>query len=122
MKLAYLIIAHNELCILNKLIKLLDWPGNNIYVILDSKSNITSNEVFSHTCYSPVKVYTPGINIMWGGSTMIDAELYLLKIASLEKNDYYCLLSGVDLPIKSQQKNTSMDVLALTIQMTKSLK
>lgn len=34
---------------------------------------------------------------------MIDAELYLLKTASIEKYDYYCLLSGVDLPIKSQQ-------------------
>lgn len=103
MKLAYLIIAHNELCILNQLIKLLDWPGNSIYIILDSKSKITSNRVFSNTLHSPVKVCTPGINIMWGGSTMIDAELYLLKTASLEKNDYYCLLSGVDLPIKSQQ-------------------
>ncbi len=103
MKLAYLIIAHNELRILNQLIKLLDWPENSIYIILDSKSSITSDDVFSHTRYSPVNIYRPGISIAWGGSTMIDAELYLLKKASLDNNDYYCLLSGVDLPIKTQR-------------------
>ena len=104
LKVAYLIIAHNELNILNKLIRLLDWPENTIHVLIDSKSSILVDGIYKDTSFSKVIVYTPGINISWGGSTMIDAELYLLKQSSMEFNDYYCLLSGVDLPLKNQKQ------------------
>jgi len=103
MKLAYLIIAHNELNILNRLIRLIDWPGNSIHILIDSKSTIKKEEIYCATRFSHVYVHAPGINIMWGGSSMIEAELFLLNTTSKEHYDYYCLLSGVDLPIKSQQ-------------------
>ncbi len=103
MKVAYLIIAHNELNILNKLIELLDWPGNDIYILLDAKSDLEPKDIYSATKFSKVTINTPGISIAWGGSSMIEAELYLMKKAVAESYDYYCLLSGVDLPIKTQK-------------------
>lgn len=104
MKVAYLIIAHNELNILNKLIQLLDWPGNDIYILLDAKSDLKPGDIYSATKSSKVTIHTPGISIAWGGSTMVQAELYLMKQAAQQSYDYYCLLSGVDMPLKTQKQ------------------
>ncbi len=103
MRVAYLIIAHNELNILNKLIELLDWSGNDIYILLDAKSDIIPEDILNTTKFSKLTIYTPEISISWGGSTMIQAELYLMKQASQLSYDYYCLLSGVDMPLKTQK-------------------
>ena len=38
----------------------------------------------------------------WGGYSQIAAEIFLLKKSTKENYDYYHLLSGVDLPLKTQ--------------------
>lgn len=45
----------------------------------------------------------PSISVEWGATSLIDAELNLLKAATLRAHyDYYHLISGEDLPIKTQ--------------------
>lgn len=38
MKFAYMIMAHDEPCILNRLLQMLDYPENDIFLHIDSKS------------------------------------------------------------------------------------
>ena len=43
-------------------------------------------------------------NVKWGGYSQIKCELLLLKYAIKKEHSYYHLLSGVDLPLKTQDK------------------
>lgn len=99
---AYLIIAHNNFKILEKLIFLLDDSRNDLYIHIDNKVKAFDFEYFEKlTKKSGIKIYR-NINVFWGGTSQIDVELFLLKKAVPGKYDYYHLLSGVDLPLKSQ--------------------
>ena len=49
------------------------------------------------------KAILEGLDVRWGDISVVKAELLLLETASMKgPYDYYHLLSGVDLPIKSQ--------------------
>ena len=81
-KIAYLIIAHNEADILNKQIALLDWPGNDIYVLLDSKAHSIANKIrWGNLVSSIPEIIQYDNSISWGGYSLIKAELYLMKKA-----------------------------------------
>lgn len=99
MKFAYLIIAHNEPLVFSRLISLLDDSDNDIYIMIDKKSNIRDFNSIT-TKFSNV-FFVPRVNVKWGDYSQIQAELILLTNACRKKYDYYHLLSGVDLPIKS---------------------
>lgn len=102
MKHAYLIIAHNDFSLLQKLISLLDDSRNDIYVHIDKK---TKN--FSPDCFkvnnAKLHFIKKRIDAHWGHISLVEVELLLFETAR-EKGSYryYHLLSGVDLPIKSQ--------------------
>ena len=51
-------------------------------------------------------VFIKRIKIRWGGFSQIKCELLLLKAAYKKNYDYYHLLSGVDLPLKTQITST----------------
>lgn len=101
MKHAYCIIAHNEPLILQKLIEAIDDERNDIFLLIDKK---TEQAIFKGIKTNKSKlVFVPRIDIRWGDISLIKAELTLLEIASQQNAyQYYHLLSGVDLPIKSQ--------------------
>lgn len=103
MKHAYLIMAHNEFTILEKLIKMLDYENNDIYVHVDKKVKDFSQEHFLGMVQKAHLVFTERISVFWGGVSQIETELLLLKVATKSYHDYYHLLSGVDLPIKSHE-------------------
>ena len=46
MKFAYMIMAHNEPYVLDKLIHMLDYPNNDIYIHVDAKSNLIDKRKF----------------------------------------------------------------------------
>ena len=96
------IIAHNEPYILSVLISLLDDPRNDIYLLIDKKSDIKDFSTIK-TQYSKL-VNLPRIDIKWGDISQVQAELCLLKATLNSPNEYSYihLISGVDLPIKSQ--------------------
>lgn len=101
---AYLIIAHNEFYILEKLLKLLDNENNDIYIHIDKKVE-NFNQSFFESIINKSKVFfVKSINVTWGGFSMVQCELLLLEEASKKGYSYYHLISGVDLPLKSSKE------------------
>lgn len=100
MKHAYLILAHNDISLLETLVGCLDDVRNDIYIHWDAKSgDIPSIK----TAKSSLSFLDERVDVRWAGFCMVKAEYLLFKAAF--KNgpyEYYHLLSGVDLPIKSQ--------------------
>lgn len=102
MKHAFLIIAHNELKILNILLAMLDDSRNDIYLHLDKKWKLNLLDV-----YVPKRAklffMKKRMDIRWGDVSSIKLEFKLFRMAYTNGPYlYYHLLSGVDLPIKSQ--------------------
>ncbi len=99
---AYLIIAHNNFYTLKKLIELLDDDRNDIYIHIDSKvKSYDFSLLKSVVKKSNIEIYS-NIAVYWGDYSQVEVELFLLKKATLKSYCYYHLLSGVDLPLKSQ--------------------
>lgn len=104
MKHAYLIMAHNDFDILKKLIQLLDDENNDFYIHIDKKVKNFNFEAFVNIVKKSKIYFIDRTNISWGGDSQIFCELKLLKCAIESKYDYYHLLSGVDLPLKSKKE------------------
>ena len=64
MKHAYLIMAHNEWDMLNKLIQALDYPNNDIYLHIDKKADLKKVNIYK-TKYSKVFLQKRMV-INWG--------------------------------------------------------
>ena len=58
--------------------------------------------------------YVDRVPVNWGGS-QIRAELSLLKCAVKKKYDYYHLVSGADLPIKTQDEIHQFFVMVIMV-------
>ena len=99
---AYLIMCHNNFNILEKLVSLLDDPLNDIYIHVDRKVGDITNLKKRIEVKASTITYIKRISVSWGGFSQIKAEMLLLKAATQEEHDYYHLLSGVDMPLKSQ--------------------
>jgi|LSQX01.1.fsa_nt_gb hypothetical protein len=102
---AYLIMAHGNFEYLKKLIESLDDPRNDVFVHIDKKANFTDFEMLRKDIYfSPIQ-FIERRNIKWAGFSGIVCELDLLKAAT-DRNiyDYYHLISGSDLVLKTQNE------------------
>lgn len=102
MKHAYLILAHNEFGLLQTLISCLDDERNDIYVHIDRKvKELPTLKVEK----ANLQVLANKIDIRWGDVSMVEAEYALFEAAATKgPYRYYHLLSGVDLPLKSQDQ------------------
>ena len=100
---AYLIMAHKNIEQLKKLLKLLDAPDNDIFLHIDKKASYLMEDInYQKICTKSSVVCVPSIDVKWG-VTQIQAELELLTCATDRRGyAYYHLLSGMDLPLKSQ--------------------
>lgn len=105
MRHAYLIMAHNEPDLLQRLILILDHPENDIYVHIDKKSNLNDFKLSSNLCvHSHLFILSHRIDVSWSGYSQIACEMILMETAYNHGDyDYYHLMSGVTLPIKSIQ-------------------
>ena len=104
---AIMIIAHNQFELLEKLILALDDERNDIFIHVDAKVKDVEFEHFkSLTKYSTVTFTDKRESIKWGSFDMVKAEFDLLEkvFESDEEYDYVHLISGVDLPIKSNDE------------------
>ncbi len=102
---AYLIIAHNEPQVLRYLLTCLDYPGNDIYLHIDAWAKEMNREFAQwKPLYAGFQMAKDPLHAGWGGYNMIRVEMMLFEWA--HKNGPYMryhVMSGVDLPIKSQQ-------------------
>ena len=98
---AYLILAHTDMVQLQRLISCLDDRRNDIYVHIDKKAVFEDKEIYTH--YASLTILENRLDARWGNFSLVEVELLLFEKAL--KNGpylYYHLLSGADLPIKSQ--------------------
>lgn len=97
LKHAYLIIAHNEFEVLQKLIFALDDYRNDIYIHFDAKVEI----IPKIDCqYSALFILHDRINVTWGDVSQIQAEYKLWEAAVVYKYSFYHLISGTHFPLK----------------------
>lgn len=102
MKHAYLILAHHEFGLLQTLVGCLDDPRNDIFVHIDRKvKQLPDLQVEKAGLHWLEK----RIDVRWGDYSMVEAEFALFEAAAAcGPYRYYHLLSGVDLPLKSQDE------------------
>ena len=107
---AYMIIAHNEFELLEILVRLLDDPRNDIYIHIDAKVKNFDFAYFKQLVQKSKLEFTPRrLSVTWGHSSQVMTEWLLLQTAvngedSAALYAYFHLLSGVDLPIKSNDE------------------
>lgn len=101
---AYLIMCHTNFHQLNILLELLDDARNDIYLHIDKKSNgFSAEQIQNHVSKAKIYFISP-ITVGWGGDSQIKAEVRLLREAVKSKHQYYHLISGMDLPLKTQDE------------------
>lgn len=104
MKFAYLIMAHDNAEQLKRLLRLLDEKENEIYLHIDKKSPLTKNlQEFQVVRNGKLHIYCE-YDVAWGSFNQTRCQLFLLEKAIDSKSDYYHLLSGHDLPLKSHKE------------------
>ena len=96
---AYLIIAHNEFEVLQKLVSALDDEMHDIYIHFDAKvkevPQITTKK-------SALYILPKRIDTCWGDITLLEVEYALWEQAhQQEEYAYYHLISGQHYPLRS---------------------
>lgn len=102
---AYLIMAHNEPVLLLYLLKCLDDERNDIFLHFDKSFKEISPETIEvnikHASYEIIE----SEEVEWGSYSQINVTYKLLKTAFKHNNySYYHFISGVDLPLKTQNE------------------
>ena len=107
MKLAYLILAHNQPNQLLRLINRLNNETTDFYIHVDTKCKDVTQIREQFSAMQNVHVISRhGVN--WMGFNMVKATVDLLEMAQKEHNyRYYILMSGQDYPIKDNEYITS---------------
>lgn len=101
---AFLVMAHKDDEVLHTLMRVLDDERNDIFIHMDAKSGWEENRLLASVSKAGIFL-VPRIRVTWGGYSQIACELSLLNSAvSKGHYSYYHLLSGQDLPIKSQDQ------------------
>lgn len=101
---AYMIMCHDNFRLLQKLLILLDDKRNDIYLHIDKKAKAFDYQEISSCVKYATITFLKRINVNWGGYSQIRVELLLLKEATKKEHTYYHLLSGADLPLKTQNE------------------
>lgn len=101
---AFMIMAHGDQILLEKLLQCLDNERNDIYLHIDAKSHLLDiNRLRSQVQKSQLHIYSE-IKCYWGDVSLVECELYLLEKATAVKHQYYHLISGVDFPLKNMDE------------------
>ena len=101
MKIAYVLLAHNQPRQLLRLVKALEETGD-FYIHIDKKSNIREfQEVFSGK--PSVHLLEKRVNVTWAGFSMVRGYMLLLEaaLASERQYDRFVMLTGQDYPLMS---------------------
>jgi len=98
MRHAWLIIAHNEFAVLQRLLVALDDPRSDFYVHIDRK---VSQMPELHVEEGRLYLLKDRVDVRWGSVSQIAVELLLLETA-MQNGPYahYHILSGTHLPLK----------------------
>lgn len=107
MRHAFLILAHSNYWQLKQLFSLLDSENHDLYIHIDKRSKDFNIELFSDMPLKANIFIFQRYKVYWGDFSIVEAELFLLGKAYENHYDYYHIISGSDLPLKS---NNEMDI------------
>lgn len=101
---AYCIMAHGQFHQLQRLLDALDDERNDIYMHLDKKCKDDPSVL--HTKKSKLVFTSQRLDVRWSDISLADAEIILFKSVLSQSRNYsrIHLISGVDLPLKSQDE------------------
>lgn len=98
MKIAYLILAHNQPLHLSRLIAALQTEDAYIFLHIDKKAG----DMICPPVASSVTLIQNTVTVNWGGFSIVQATLNLMQEAAASgEYDYFILLSGADYPLRS---------------------
>lgn len=100
MKIAYLILAHDNPAHLVRLTRALSSNASSIFIHIDRKSHLAA---FSGANSENVQFTRERIPVHWGDFSQVEAILALMETAlsASERFDYFVLVSGADYPLRS---------------------
>lgn len=100
MKIAYLILAHDNPSHLRRLVKAITSPSSVCFIHIDKKSNIVD---FLPMVSENVILIAERLAVYWGDFSIVEATLVLIRAAltDLRHFDRLVLLSGTDYPLRS---------------------
>lgn len=101
---AYLVFSHQNPAQLERLLRLLDDPSNDIYLHIDPLSRGYNRPRLQASVQTGNLFLFSLQHLGWGSETLIDGIVALLREAVKTDHLYYHLLSGLDLPLQSQAK------------------
>lgn len=98
---AFLIVAHNNFSVLERLLMLLDDERNDLFVHVDAKVQNFDESRFQKLIKNAELIFLKKrIKVKWAHVTVAKAELRLMEAAASKRSyDYYHLVSGADLPL-----------------------
>lgn len=100
MRHAILIMAHKNVEHLCRLVEYFEY-NCDIFLHIDKKQNIAPDSLLHLSKYKQVKLISQAYNVNWGGTSLLDCELFLLRTAlSQSEADYFHLISGQDYPLR----------------------
>lgn len=104
MKFAFLITAHKNTKLLGYLLRMIDSEDHDIYIHWDLKAPVPPG-LCEMVKKSHLTIVEERYDVRWGSISQVKAEYALFKAAfnSGVHYDYYHLMSGTDLPIKSNE-------------------
>lgn len=103
MKHAILVASHNQFEILMSTMSILDDENIDFYIHIDKKSKNVPFEELNGVCKKSSVYFIPRFSVNWGGFSLVECPIELLRAATKNDYDYYHYISGVDHPIKTKQ-------------------
>lgn len=100
----FLIILYNNWWQLKKLIECLDSYIHDVYVHVDKKNKDFDESYFMNSAIKSSLKFYREFEVYWGGFSQVQVEMFFLKQAYTNGYDYYHIISGADLPPKSNKE------------------
>ncbi|WP_343290227.1 beta-1,6-N-acetylglucosaminyltransferase [Turicibacter bilis] len=108
MKQAFLIVAHKNFEQTKQLIEFIADDDHHVYIHIDQKNDGLFNQLKQYfQSFNTVFFLEQRMSINWGGLSQVLVTIQLLKQASNRSYDFYHLISGQDLFIKTKKEVSS---------------
>lgn len=108
MKQAFLIVAHKNFEQTKQLIEFIADEDHHVYIHIDQKNDGLFNQLKQYfQSFNTVFFLEQRMSINWGGLSQVLVTIQLLKQASNRGYDFYHLISGQDLFIKTKKEVSS---------------
>ena len=100
MKHAILILAHKNIGQLCRLAGYFE-KDCDVFIHIDKKQPVTREEEEKLRSYKQVKAVSREYDVNWGGTSVLESEMHLLRMAVQRSDaDYFHLISGQDYPTR----------------------